>query len=160
NQGTADILPWLPEREALRFVASRQPIESVLFSGLVQSPKKQRADWLAACWDWALGRRALVLDELAARHRDAMKDESPEVEEGWRRLVEGRRRLAELSIQAMSGADPSRLTEATRAKDDAERALLRVSASYREEQHVRLAPLADVSAALPPGSALVEYVRT
>jgi CHAT domain-containing protein/tetratricopeptide (TPR) repeat protein len=163
TQHLRDTVAALPEREALRFVTVSTRPEQVLLSGLLASSKNDAPAWRAACWDWTLGQRGLVLDQLAMRTSAATKATSPDVVEAWERLAKARRRLASLWIRGPEGADPKRhrhaLDAAVKEKEAAELALAQKSAVFESESALSRAGLHEVASALPARTALVEIVR-
>jgi CHAT domain-containing protein/tetratricopeptide (TPR) repeat protein len=161
-----DTLVVLPERQALRWMATRDRPEEVLFSGLIfpaeTAAPEVRAGWLESCWNWTLRRRGAVLDELAHRRR-VLDGESTDARAAWQGLADARRQLASLWVR---GPDPSRqerhssdLEAARRSKEQAEAALGRISASFRRDRDLRNVEMRDVERALPAGGVLVEIVR-
>jgi len=104
----------------------------------------------------------MVLDEMAARHRTIAGAEEPEVGRLVQDLTATRERLARLVVDGpeQSGSDYRIALERARgARDAAERALAERSRAFRLEQLQRQFGLPDVKAALPPGSALIGFVR-
>src|SRR5262249_28116323 len=105
--------------------------------------------------------RALVLDEMAARHRSLRASTDPEAE----RLEADHRaaatRYATLLVRGPDDTHPERyrplLDQARHEMEDAERQLAAKSASFRGEQRAGDVGLAEVAAALPPRSALIAF---
>jgi CHAT domain-containing protein/tetratricopeptide (TPR) repeat protein len=114
-------------------------------------------------WNAVVRSRALVLDEMAARHRTVLDHESAEVRSLAARLEEARTALA----HALSADDPGetgdayrdRLRGLTETKDRAEGALADRSAVFRREIAARDVGIRGVLRSLPPGAALVSFVR-
>jgi CHAT domain-containing protein len=159
-QGLTDALPVLPERVALRVVASRPRPEEVLFSGLIYGKRGQH--WLESCWRWSLRHRAMILQDLATRHRTTVQIRTPELKEAWERLTDARRRLSTVWVQTAYGSDAglaqAMRDEASRAREEAETELAKLSAEFRQLLALREVDLDDVATALPDNAALVEYV--
>lgn len=150
----------LPEAQALRLVASRPRPEEILVSGALFG-RSDTSAWRRAAWEWTLRRRSLVLDELASRRRRAAEIDEPAVAGAWSEFVAARRRLAALWVRGPE-TGPSywqELEQAGRRRDEAEKELTKASAAYRERGNLRSASLEEHAAALPPASALVEYLR-
>jgi CHAT domain-containing protein/tetratricopeptide (TPR) repeat protein len=156
-----DTIAALPERRALLLVAGQPRPEEVLFAGLLAGGD-DTAEWLAACWDWVLARRGAVLEEIADRNRRGLVISSPEAQAAWTALAKARTRLATLWVMGDRG-DPEEharaLDAARKDREAAEKDLARVSPPYREARSLQQATPADLRAALPAGSALVEWVR-
>jgi CHAT domain-containing protein/tetratricopeptide (TPR) repeat protein len=107
--------------------------------------------------------RALVLDEIAARHRVARSSSDPEIGRLEAVLATSRERLARLALRA-AGDDPGEgdrrlIQEAQREKEDAEAALAARSRLFREERDESQRGIAAVRAALGGDDALVSFVQ-
>src|SRR4029079_11997564 len=114
-------------------------------------------------FDGLIKRRALVLDEMAARHRVRSDESRPDVVPLWAALESTRHRLANLVVKGPSDGRPEQYTklveDARREKELAERALADKSAAFRDEIARGEISLDDVRRALPAGSALVAFAR-
>lgn len=114
-------------------------------------------------FDAVIRSRALVFDELAARHRSAYGSGDPEVAQLANQLSSARTRLATLVFQGVGDFDPAAyrklLDEARQGKENAERMLAEKSLAFREEQARSQLGLKEIAASLPPGTALVAFVR-
>lgn len=107
--------------------------------------------------------RALVFDELAARQRSAYGSGDPAVRQFADQLSSARARLATLVFRGAGDgtADAYRklLDDARDGKEKAERMLAEKSIVFRQEQARTRLGLKEISASLPPGAALVAFVR-
>lgn len=148
----------LSDREALRYAAVRPSgLDTALYltsKGLSPVGRRRVCDAL-------IRSRALVLDEMARRKRLASGSGDKELERLAVDVASSSRRLANLTTQ---GPDPEHpeayrgtLEAARQAKEKAERALAERSAPYGREQARDLVGFKEVSAGLPPGSALLAY---
>ena len=150
----------LPERQALAYAAARPAgldlaVTAAEFGGCV--------DDVWAVWDAAVRSRSLVLDEMVARRSAGwLAADSSAVRLG-NQLADARERCANLSVRGPGDLEPAvyheELDSAREAKERAERELARCSAVFRRVDDLADAGLAEVAAALPPGSALVAYLR-
>ncbi len=146
---------YLPERQSLDYAASRPRALDLLLS-LVDTP-----GGVASALDAVVRSRALVLDEMAGRQRVAKA--SQEGGALWNELVSARQRYANLVVRGPGGQASARYTDvlddARRQREAAERALAELSVSFRDELANAQAGLTELRRALPPGSALVSFVR-
>jgi CHAT domain-containing protein len=115
-----------------------------------------------AVFDALVRSRAVVLDEMATRHRAVGLSESPEIQELHRELAEGRRGLANLLVRGPDEDEPARyrasVGEAREVVERAERALAERSASFAAELARSRLGLDEVLAGLPEDGALVSFV--
>ncbi|MGH9866669.1 MAG: tetratricopeptide repeat protein [Candidatus Polarisedimenticolia bacterium] len=157
-----DILAYLPESAALDLASSQDEPHTILFEGL-RTAKDDEPDWLEACWDWALQRKGIVLEEMAARHRSALLDESAGTRSAREDLGRARSELAGLWAEGPGDRDPAAyqqtLKETVDRKESAEEKLAGLSARFRGERVRRNADLAAVRRSLRPGEALVDIAR-
>jgi tetratricopeptide (TPR) repeat protein len=148
----------LLERDALRLEAVRASGLDIAFSVLAAEPSPERT---FRSWDRALRSRALVLDEIAARHHAIETTDDPEIAELARRVDSARQRLANLTVRDAGSLSPERrrelIDEARREKETAEREIAARSARFRSELANTTKGLDEISASLPEGSALVGY---
>jgi CHAT domain-containing protein/tetratricopeptide (TPR) repeat protein len=120
------------------------------------------ADSVVRVLDAVVRSRALVLDEMGARHRAARAAGDPEVARLENALAARRERLARLALREPGdAAAPYRalVEEARRDKEAAEGALAQRSLAFREERDLEARGLAEVRSALGPRDALVAYVQ-
>jgi CHAT domain-containing protein len=147
----------LEERRALGYASMRVSGLDVLLTlaarGLDPDPARQ-------VWDALIRSRALVFDEMAARHRSIGESGDPEVAHLARELAMARTRLAHLvTSDAPAAGHRDRLERARGEKEAAERALAERSATFRRERDRTMAGMTEVASALPRDSALVAYAR-
>jgi CHAT domain-containing protein/tetratricopeptide (TPR) repeat protein len=151
-------LRYLPERQALGFVARRP-------RGLDMALSIADADGSATALvlDRVMRGRALILDEMAARQRGARDASRPDLAPLWATFIAARQRLANLVVRGPNEQRPGQylvlLDNAHRDKEVAERALAEKSATFNAELTQTETGLDRVRAALPPDSALVSFVR-
>jgi CHAT domain-containing protein/tetratricopeptide (TPR) repeat protein len=149
-------LRHLPERQSLAYAATR-PKGLDLAMSLRTDPET-----ITRVFDALVRSRALVLDEMAARHRLRI-DESGDLAPLWTSLTSARQRLANLVVRGPSDQRPEQylklVEDARREKERAETALAEKSATFRSELSREEIGLDAVRKALPLGSALVAFVR-
>ena len=155
----------LPERQALRYEAVRGRAVDLALAILAG---REPAD-AARLWDAVVRARAVVLDEMARRHAVALRSGDPEVAALVRDLDAARSELANLLLrnarpnqETPQGARESPAEAVRRAGADKERleqALGRKSGQFRSEQDAQGAGLAEVTARLRPGDAMVAFVH-
>jgi CHAT domain-containing protein/tetratricopeptide (TPR) repeat protein len=154
----------LSEREALRYDRVRKSGMEVALSLLVAAPRERiPAGALARVWDAEVRSRALVLDEMAARHRSVNETQAPEIGSLLAELDAARNRLARLAAGTEEAAEGDRhrrqIQEAQIDEDRLERAVAGKSSEFSQRLAARSVGLAEVLASLPPGGALVSYVQ-
>jgi CHAT domain-containing protein/Tfp pilus assembly protein PilF len=151
----------LPERAALGYAVTLHAMFDLPCTLLAAGPRS--GDAVSRLWDGIVRSRALVLDEMAARHRSALEHESSQVAALAERLAMARARLAHCVMVEDSGGSKTpyraRLAELIEAKDRAETALADRSAAFRDEIAARDIGLAGVLRALPRDAGLVSFVR-
>jgi CHAT domain-containing protein/tetratricopeptide (TPR) repeat protein len=149
----------LPEREALSYAATRAVGTDLALTLLASGESPTAA---GVVWDAVIRSRALVLDEMASRHRTIRGADAPEMARLAKDLASRREHLAKLVVHGSSGPGEDyrrQLERARTERDSAERALAERSLVFRQEQRQQQLGLGDVRAALPSGSALVAFVR-
>jgi tetratricopeptide (TPR) repeat protein len=150
----------LAERQALRYASVRTSgldlALSIVSEGVFMDSTQQAFDAL-------IRTRALVLDEMASRHRAVSSVNDSSLVRLSQALASARQRLANLTVRGPSDDKPERylrlLDEARQEKERAEQALAEKSAAFRQEQARSRIGFADVAAALSPGSAMVAFAR-
>ena len=151
----------LPERQALAYASSLPSTVSLMVR--LASMRPGDSQMLTEAWNAVVRARGMVFDEVAARHRPAVAGEPGEIAALATALAAARQRLAALVVRGIRNDPPEqyrRLLEEARAeKDRRERALAEHSAKFRDDQSRSRVLLREVSAALPPESALVAFVR-
>jgi len=153
----------LTEREAMRFEAVlRQGLDmslSVLMSEAFST--SQGSDPVTA-WNEVVHSRALVLSELAARHRELDAGPSPEVRNLIVAFEKARDALASLQMKGPGPGGPAeyqeKLAKARSVRETAERGLVEKSAAYRVLAAERQFSLDALLTTLPKTTALVSYV--
>jgi len=151
----------LPEEEALRYASARvsglDGALAILAGESGAAPPDRRAGL-----DAVIRSRAVVLDEMAARHRSAIGAADPAIAERARDAARARTRLANLLVRGPGAggvAGYRALVDAARREsDDAERALAAASPVFGRGFERQNAGLVDVAAGLPADAALVSYV--
>jgi CHAT domain-containing protein/tetratricopeptide (TPR) repeat protein len=151
----------LPERQALAYASSVPPaIDLMLKLAALRAGDSQMS---TTAWDAVIRTRAMVLDEMASRHRAASAGGAKEIAGLAEAFASARQRLATIAVRGIRNEPPERyrrLGEQARAeKDRAERALAETSVEFRDDQSRSRVGLHELSAALPPESALVAFVR-
>jgi CHAT domain-containing protein/tetratricopeptide (TPR) repeat protein len=114
-------------------------------------------------WDEVILSRALVLDEMAARHRLAAGVSDPQVRGLAEEVNRARHRLAALTVRGQGDLSAERhevlLQEVREQKDRSELALAGKSRLFRELRAREDVGFEQVARSLPENSALVAYVR-
>jgi CHAT domain-containing protein/tetratricopeptide (TPR) repeat protein len=151
----------LSERQALAY-------EGIRASGLdvaltLATDRKVTPAVRGQIFDAVIHSRALVFDELAARHRSAYKSGKPEVARLADQLFSTRTRLATLVFRGAGEMKPdvyrNLLDETRTQKEKAERALAEKSIAFRQDQARTQIGINEIVASLPQGAALVAFVR-
>ncbi len=147
-----------PERQALRYAATRTTALDLMIDLAQQDPAAR-----ARVYDALMRSRAVVFDEIAARHQAMAKSGDPEIARLADQLATARAVLARLVVQGPARFKPGEYTaaldRARAAKDRAERELAGRSAGFRAELVRSEAGARNVLASLAPGDALVSFVR-
>jgi len=150
-------LGYLPERQALDYAATR-PRGLDLALSLASTPSQK-----ATAFDALILGRSVILDEVASRRRAIRASGAGALAPLWSTLTAARQRLANLAVSGPTGGRVAEyrnlLDDARREKEAAERALAERSAAFRTELALANVGLRDVTAALPPDSALLSFVR-
>jgi CHAT domain-containing protein/Tfp pilus assembly protein PilF len=114
-------------------------------------------------WDGLIRSRALVLDEMAALHHAVVRSEAPEIAGLLSTRQQARERLARLVMRSPEPEEAKSYHEELRqlqsAVDRGERELARRSAEFRDYKKRLRIGFREVLSVLPPGSALVSFVR-
>jgi CHAT domain-containing protein/tetratricopeptide (TPR) repeat protein len=150
---------YLPERRALAYASRTTQGLGLELSLVTTAPAAVRSEFL----DAVIRSRSIVLDELGARAH-ALSDPRPEVAAMQARLNAARQRFANLMLRSLSesGASPDAteiLNSTRREREDAEQALAEQSATFRSQLARSDVGVAEVRNSLPPGHALVSFVR-
>ncbi len=150
----------LDERAALTYGGTRSDALGGVLSIAADRPHDGARATRAL--DALIASRALVLDELAERHRTIRSAQDPEVLRLSDTLRAARERLAHLTVRGPLGSAERHRLQIEAAAGDRERveaALARRSAEFRRGQARSAAGLDAVAAALGPDDALVAYAR-
>ncbi|MCU1237325.1 MAG: type pilus biosis/stability protein PilW [Candidatus Solibacter sp.] len=148
------------ERQALGYNALQRASMDVALS-IVERPGAPASERTAA-WDALIRSRALVLDEMAARHRSILESGDPGIAQLAERTAAARSALAKLVLQdgKFSPAEYGKRVEKSRADmDRLEEELAVKSAAFRHTLAQRRAGYEQVRASLPAGSGLVAFRR-
>jgi len=148
----------LSEREALRCEASRSSALDLVLNlaarGLDPASRRRALDALVRS-------RAIVLDDMAARHRSISGTADPEIARLVTALASARAQVADLVVRGPGDQTPEiyqhRLDEARQQEEQAERALAGASSGFARDLSRSRIVLDDVAGNLPPGSALVAF---
>ncbi len=147
-----------PERQALHYAATRATALDLMIDLALQDPAAR-----APVYDALMRSRAVVFDEIAARHRATAASADPEIARLADALASARTRLARLVVQGPArfgkGEYTAALERARAEKDRAERALAERSSAFQAELQRRAGGSDDVLRSLAPPDALVSFVR-
>ena len=149
----------LSERQALRYAATRPSGLDLALTlaarGLEPASRRQ-------VLDAAVRSRAVVLDEIAARHRAIGGNADPAVAQLVKDLASSGARLANLLVRGPGDQEPAtyrRLLEDARHETERkESALAAASAAFTRDLTRSRLGLEEVAANLPPRSALVSFL--
>ena len=152
------IATTLSEREALAFARERSSSLDLVLTLAAREKSEARS-----AWDELVRSRALVLDEMASRHRTVLESADPETARLAGQFTSARERLARLVVRGPATESPEsyhKLLDDTRQEEErAERAIAERSQAFRETLARARIGFDEVAAALPPGAALVAYAR-
>jgi CHAT domain-containing protein/tetratricopeptide (TPR) repeat protein len=150
----------VPEERALQ-IAAQQAVRQSAILGLLAAGGSADSTLNARACDALVHSRALVLDEIAERHRSVGKASA--VVRLANTYARAQQRYANLLVRGAKDSDPAEYrTSLERARQDAadaEQALGDASGTFREDKARDGAGLAEVAAALPRGAGLVSYWR-
>ena len=154
----------LSQSDALRYALERGDALDVPLSILAEpGTAKAPAGGTTRAWDQVVRSRAVVLDEMASRHRYVSGQDGGEVARRAQALGAARVRLAS-AIVKMPPAEGlqgyrEQLTLLYAEKESAERSLAEASAPFRRQQTRSRAGFEEVFRNLPGRSALLAYVQ-
>lgn len=151
----------LDERDALGLFNTRtRGLDTAVLAALRGG---SAAGGVTRVWDAVVRARALVLDEMAQRQRALSAAADPAGRAALDSLTAARARLAGLVLRGPSGSDdrdyPAQLERAREDERAAEEAAALASGRFRVQAMAASSGFREVRAALPPGTALVAYVR-
>ena len=154
---------YLSDRQALEYrTIERSGLDMALAAGAGSSTARTDAR-ARRVWEAVIRSRALILDEITARHRSLLETTEPDLASRVRAWDAARASFAALVAggPGAAGAGNYRdvLRRARAAADRAEREVATRSATVRREQVARSAGLEEIRKALPARTALVAYAR-
>jgi CHAT domain-containing protein len=152
------------EREALAYFSAKAFLSNDICLSLAVKYPMEIDGILSKTWDAMIRSRALVLDELAARHHTVSEFTDPKINALAASLAMARQNLANLIVRGSisSGSEESyriQINKAQSEKERAERNLAEASTAFKEIVERNLAGLAEIKESLLPGFALVAYAR-
>ncbi len=147
------------ERQALQYAEKKtSDLDTALTLALGAPPDGRRA-----AWDALIRSRALVLDEMAARHRTIHESHDPEIASLADRVARARSELARLVVQGKGSktatAYLAAISDGRTQVYQEEQALAVRSASYRSQLERERAGFIEVSRSVPRGSAMIAFAR-
>ena len=150
------------EDERMAYVAKlRENLDTLLV--MIHNFALDEPEGIRLAFDVLLQRKGIVADAMAAERRSRLRSDEPGALDDLRGLNEVRRRISRLILDGPGGEDPAahtaelaRLIEERRQR---EAGLARASKELDQAVQVGAVDRAAVAAALPPGSALVEYLH-
>ena len=147
------------EQQALRYASKKTNDLDTVLTLAAAAP----ADGRRAAWDALIHSRALVLDEMAARHRTIHESHDPEIASLAGEVDRTRADLARLVVLGKGSKAPAAyLTAMNDGRSQvyrAEQALAVKSANYRTQLERERAGFTEVSRGLPRGSAMIAFAR-
>jgi len=145
----------LSEREALAAADELEEFLDLALS-LATEPDLDDPTLVAATWHAVIRSRGLILDEMASRRRWLSTPDNAALAEALRAAAG---RLSRLLVEGSGSDAANEVDGARRDLERAERALAEASLPFARETFRAEVGLAEVTAHLPPRSALVAYVR-
>jgi CHAT domain-containing protein len=153
----------LGERQALAYASTRASGLDLALSLAAEHRLNDLSEAERGAWDALIRSRALVLDEMAARHRTLGAATDPEIDRLAREVASTREHLAHLVIRGPDNELPEQyrisLDKARQEKEQAERALGEKSVVFRQEQARTQVGLEQVIVSFPPHSTLISFAR-
>lgn len=150
------MLRSLPERQALHYAAARPRGLNVIFSLAAST-----SDAVPVAVDGLIRSRALVLDEIAARH--SAEQAAGRADPARAAMSSAQQRLANLLVRGPGQISPAQYTTlvdgARRESEVSEQALAERSAQFRIERSRADIGTDEVLASLPADGALVSFAR-
>ena len=150
-----------PERQAMRYSAERlASLDLVLtIASRLQDPAITRSSW-----DALIRSRAVVLDEMAVRHRLANQESSAPLRKAFEDYRTAAERLSNVLLRGPTTNDLERyrrsVADLRAGKESAERALAAESETVRRGLAQQQIGFEEVRAALPSNTTLVAFART
>ena len=155
------VVKGLSESVATEYVANRPAGWNVALT-VAANTASDPSPMASGSLDALIRARALVLDEMARRHRIILELEDAEISRLAGQLEDSRRELARLVVgTADKGSEDyqSRLKRAREVMESSASALAERSAAFRQQQAREELGLKEVLGALGPDVALVSYAR-
>src|SRR5262249_9273115 len=154
----------LSESEALSYEKIRATGIDLAVSVLASGSAGDRSPGsVEKVWSELVRSRALVLDQIASRHRILSSYRSPELKGLLRESAAAANRLAALVVRGPNPDHPEdyrkSLAEAAAEKEKLERELAQKTGDTQEKDAERPLALAELRSALPEGAALLAYVK-
>ena len=150
----------LPERQALRYAATRKAGLDLAVSIALGQPDHVEIE---SIWDAQVRSRALVLDEMASRHRAIATADSSELKALRATLGRATQRVVALTIKGPGEIPADRyrqmVAEANSERETAERTLAERSAVFRAERSSEKVGLHEVKAAVPDTAVVVAFTQ-
>jgi CHAT domain-containing protein/tetratricopeptide (TPR) repeat protein len=155
---------YLSDRQALEYKAIQESgLDVVLAAGAGGADAGRTAPRARRAWESLIRSRAVILDEVTARHRSLLDAAEPSLAPWAHAWDDARSRFAALVASGPGSAPAGEYRELLRraraATDRAEREVAVRSATARRDLRARSAGLEDIRRALPPSTALVAYAR-
>ncbi|HET9474666.1 MAG TPA: CHAT domain-containing tetratricopeptide repeat protein, partial [Steroidobacteraceae bacterium] len=150
-----------PERQALRYSAERLPSLDLVLSiaTRLQDPAITRSSW-----DALIRSRAVVLDEMAARHRLVTQENSTPLRKAFDDYRTAAESLSNVLLRGPTTNDLGRyqrsVADLRAGKEAAERALAAESETVRRGLAQQQIGFEEIRAALPTNTTLVAFART
>jgi CHAT domain-containing protein len=149
-----------PERQALRYSAERL---SSLDLALAIATDLQDASLTAAGWDGLIRSRAVVLDEMAVRHRLGTSGDDPSAAAAFAAYRTAAERLVNVLLRGPGTGSVDeyrrRVADLRAVEEAAQRNVAAASETVRAELAEHEIGYDDVRASVPPGAVLVAFAR-
>jgi CHAT domain-containing protein len=153
----------LSERGTLAYAATKSNSFDICLS-LAASHEEGIGKFVSKAWDYLIRSRALVFDEMSARHRTTLETSDPETKALADSFFSARRSLANLVVRGPGAINPGEsyrglLDKVSERKEQAERELAQASIAFRKGLERSRAGLDVIKSSLPPGFSLVAFAR-
>jgi CHAT domain-containing protein/tetratricopeptide (TPR) repeat protein len=152
----------LSERQALHYAADRPNSLGLLLS-LLEQKFAADSEKVEQAWSAVICSRAMVLDEMADRHRALSVGADPALLDLAGQLASCKQRLANLTLRSAGDYPPEvyrKLLDRTRSEtEEIERTLSQRSHAFRTQVSRERIGFAEVKDVMPQDTALVAYVR-
>lgn len=153
----------MSERGTLAYAAEKSNSFDICLS-LAASHDEGIGKFVTKAWDSLIRSRALVFDEMSARHRSTFDTSDPEIKALADSFFSARRSLANLVVRGPGAIDPGQnyrnlLDKVRERKEQTERELAQASIAFRKELERSRVGLNEIKLSLPPGFSLVAFAR-